>query len=223
MSATARIPSSDNGIRAAEHASARVPKVLSSIMETPRTSEGADSVEASCVSLTGAEPVPSGSDLIAELDDVSVTFRRGGADLPALRSANLQVHRGEILGLVGESGSGKTVLGLSLLGLLRASPPPRIEGSIRVLGVDMVRARESTRRALRRSSLGAIFQDPMTSVRPDHEGREATARGDGLRRGIRVTTGGGRHPGSQIALESVSARALRWSASTCNDCDGDSW
>jgi peptide/nickel transport system ATP-binding protein len=95
-----------------------------------------------------------------------VSFHRDGADLPALRGVSFDIRQGEILGLVGESGSGKTVLGLSLLGLLRAHPMPRTEGLVRVLGVDMLDAPEAERRALRRSSLGAIFQDPMTSLDP---------------------------------------------------------
>lgn len=107
-----------------------------------------------------------GSEAIARVEDLHVTFRRDGKDLEAVRGVSLDVRRGEILGIVGESGSGKTVLGLSLLGLLRSVPPPRVAGTVEVLGVDMLRAPERERRALRRSSLGAIFQDPMTSLDP---------------------------------------------------------
>jgi peptide/nickel transport system ATP-binding protein len=93
-----------------------------------------------------------------------VTFRREGRDLHALRGVDLDITPGEIVGLVGESGSGKSVLGLALLGLLPRGA--RVAGEVEVAGVDMVRAREAERRAARRSALGAIFQDPLSSLNP---------------------------------------------------------
>src|SRR5207253_2674408 len=78
----------------------------------------------------------------------------------------LDVRQGEILAVAGESGSGKTVLGLSLLGLLRARPAPRITGDIEVAGVDVVHAKPRQLRRLRAAHLGAVFQDPMTSLTP---------------------------------------------------------
>ena len=73
---------------------------------------------------------------------------------------------GEIVGLVGESGSGKSVLGLTLLGLLPDRPRPTVTGSARVCGTDMVTASPEERRLVRREHLGAVFQDPMTSLNP---------------------------------------------------------
>jgi len=56
------------------------------------------------------------------------------------------------------------VLGLSLLGLLAADPVT--EGTVTVEGVDMLAAPAAERRELRRAHLGAVFQDPMTSLNP---------------------------------------------------------
>ncbi|MGI8676620.1 MAG: oligopeptide/dipeptide ABC transporter ATP-binding protein [Nocardioidaceae bacterium] len=93
-----------------------------------------------------------------------MTFSRDGRDLRALRGVDLAIKPAEIVGLVGESGSGKTVLGLALLGLLPKTA--RIAGTVTVDGVELSRADEPTRRRLRRRSLGAVFQDPMTSLDP---------------------------------------------------------
>jgi peptide/nickel transport system ATP-binding protein len=103
---------------------------------------------------------------VAEVEDLHVTFQRRGAAVRALRGVSLEIGQGEILGLVGESGSGKSVLGLSLLGLLPTEPTPEVTGRVEVCGVDVLRADETTRRDLRRRYLGAVFQDPMTSLNP---------------------------------------------------------
>jgi peptide/nickel transport system ATP-binding protein len=104
--------------------------------------------------------------VVARVEDLHVTFDRRGTPLHALRGVSLEVGTGEILGVVGESGSGKTVLGLGLLGLLPDDPRPEVSGSVEVLGTDMVCGRERDRRTLRRRSLGAVFQDPSTSLNP---------------------------------------------------------
>jgi peptide/nickel transport system ATP-binding protein len=114
----------------------------------------------------GPDPAPGSADPVVEVNALHVTFRRGGRDVRAVRGVDVRIGLGEILGLVGESGSGKSVLALSLLGLLPVEPPPVVEGRALVCGVDMVSASAEERRLLRRSRLGAVFQDPMTSLNP---------------------------------------------------------
>ena len=106
------------------------------------------------------------NDLVAELSGVHVTLTRDRNAIPALRGVDLQVRRGEIVGLVGESGSGKSILGLTLLGLLPPESSPQMVGTATVDGVDMQKSDKAELHELRRQHLGAVFQDPMTSLDP---------------------------------------------------------
>jgi peptide/nickel transport system ATP-binding protein len=102
----------------------------------------------------------------ARVHDLHVTFERRGVPLHALRGVSMEVQPGEVLALVGESGSGKSVMGLALLGLLAGEPAPVISGRAEVCGFDMVDATAEERRRVRKAHLGAVFQDPMTSLDP---------------------------------------------------------
>ncbi len=108
----------------------------------------------------------SGLDAVASTEDLSITFARGRQRIHALQGVSIAVQPGEIVALVGESGSGKSALGLCLLGLLPTRPAPEVAGTATICGVDMLTSPESEKRAIRRSRLGAVFQDPMTSLNP---------------------------------------------------------
>jgi microcin C transport system ATP-binding protein len=78
----------------------------------------------------------------------------------AVRSATLQLRRGETLGIVGESGSGKTTLGMALLALQEVSG-----GQIEMDGQRIDNANRDTLRAMRRR-MQVVFQDPFASLSP---------------------------------------------------------
>jgi ABC-type glutathione transport system ATPase component len=82
--------------------------------------------------------------------------------VPVLHGVNLEVRRGETVGIVGESGSGKTTLGRTLIGLVKPAA-----GSVRFDGVDITTLDERAMRPLRRR-MQMIFQDPMSSLNPRH-------------------------------------------------------
>jgi peptide/nickel transport system ATP-binding protein len=107
------------------------------------------------------EPEPRAEAPSARVSGLDIRFANG---VHALRRVDLELRRGEILGLVGESGSGKTLLGLSLLGLAPAEA--ELTGEARLGDTEMVTASAEERRIARRDNAGAVFQDPMTSLNP---------------------------------------------------------
>jgi peptide/nickel transport system ATP-binding protein len=104
----------------------------------------------------------SKADLVLSLKDVNIEYPKRGR-VPAFLAAiniNLEIAKGEVLGLVGESGSGKTTVGRAAVGLL-----PVNSGSLVVAGKDISKTKKSELRQLR-SKLGIVFQDPGSSLNP---------------------------------------------------------
>ena len=115
---------------------------------------------------------------IAAVRDLRVAFDTAHGRVHALRGVTLDLRPGEVLALVGESGSGKSVLSSCLLGLPPGSRRTTIGGSVLVAGIDMLAGSASQRRAARRRLLGAVFQDPLTSLDPTMRiGTQLTERG----------------------------------------------
>jgi oligopeptide/dipeptide ABC transporter ATP-binding protein len=88
------------------------------------------------------------------------TYRTRSRTTTALDGVDLEVGRGEILGLVGESGSGKSTLARIALGLIRPT-----EGTVRIGGDDVTGARGRRLRQLQRRT-GFVHQDPYDSLHP---------------------------------------------------------
>jgi oligopeptide/dipeptide ABC transporter ATP-binding protein len=107
---------------------------------------------------------PAG-EVVLEIEDLVVEFETRHGAVRAVNGVDLQLRRGQTLGLVGESGSGKSITALSVLGLL-----PRnariVRGSIRVHGTDVLSASGAALRALRGRVVSIVLQDPMTSLNP---------------------------------------------------------
>jgi ABC-type oligopeptide transport system ATPase subunit len=103
---------------------------------------------------------------------LSVTYRRSGR-IVAVDNVDLEIGRGQTVGLVGESGSGKSSLGSALLGL-----SPVTSGTVRFDGEDITTAGPAARRRLS-ERMQVIFQDPYGSMNP------ARTIGDTIGEGLR--------------------------------------
>lgn len=94
---------------------------------------------------------------------VEIPTRRG--TLLAIDDVSFSIEPGEVLGVVGESGAGKSLTGASIIGLLE--PPGRVAaGEIWLEGVRIDNLPYEQMRRIRGKKIGAIFQDPLTSLNP---------------------------------------------------------
>ncbi len=84
----------------------------------------------------------------------------------AVDGVDLEIRRGEVLGLVGESGSGKSVTALSVLRLIPDPPGKIVAGEIIFNNRDLLKLPWDEIRAIRGNDISMVFQEPMTSLNP---------------------------------------------------------
>ena len=103
---------------------------------------------------------------LLSLEGLTVTYRTEGGDVPAVRGVDLELARGEKLGVAGESGSGKSTLALALLRLLPTTAT--VSGSVLLDGEDLLAMKWGRLRAVRWSGASIVFQGAMHSLNPVH-------------------------------------------------------
>ncbi|HKS69985.1 MAG TPA: ABC transporter ATP-binding protein [Ktedonobacterales bacterium] len=106
-------------------------------------------------------------DTLLDIHDLKVHFPiRGGllgrtvASVKAVDGVDLQIRKGEVLGLVGESGCGKSTLGRALLQLIKPT-----SGSVTFEGKELTTMSSGALRRMR-ADMQMIFQDPFSSLDP---------------------------------------------------------
>jgi peptide/nickel transport system ATP-binding protein len=101
---------------------------------------------------------------VLSIRDLGVEYHTTGGGVPAVRGVDLEVERGEVLGLAGESGCGKSSIAGAILRLL--PPKTSITGKVELNGEDVLSMTLGRLRAARWTSASIVFQGAMHSLNP---------------------------------------------------------
>ncbi len=105
-------------------------------------------------------------DKLLKIEHLTVEYHANNEIVHAVTDVDLEIKKGQSLGLVGETGAGKTTTALSILRLLPNRTAKIMSGTIEFQGRDLRELTEEEMRAVRGSGVSMIFQDPMTSLNP---------------------------------------------------------
>jgi len=101
---------------------------------------------------------------VLSVRDLRVTYRTKGGDVPAVRGVDLEIDKGQVLGLAGESGCGKSTIAGAILRL--HAPGTKIEGEMFLDGQDVLALKPGRLRALRWTGASIIFQGALHALNP---------------------------------------------------------
>jgi peptide/nickel transport system ATP-binding protein len=103
---------------------------------------------------------------LLEISGLKTHFKTDDGMVRAVDGVDLQIGRGETVGVVGESGCGKTVTAMTVLKLIAMPPGKIVEGRILWKGRDLVPLGASEMQQIRSREIAIVFQEPMTSLNP---------------------------------------------------------
>ena len=103
--------------------------------------------------------------MMLNIENLSVVFYDRAEPFTAVEDFDLQVDKGEIVGIVGESGSGKSMTAHAIMGLIKRSEV-KVSGKAEFDGADLLSMSREELRGYQGEELSIIFQEPMTSLNP---------------------------------------------------------
>lgn len=119
--------------------------------------------------MTARKKTTSGeSNLLLKMRNVSIKGRSDETWIDIINSVDLDLNRGEVLGLIGESGAGKSTLGLAAMGFTRDGCKIT-EGSIIFDGIDLLSQSRDQLRQLRGRRIAYVAQSAAASFNPAHK------------------------------------------------------
>src|SRR5512147_415861 len=98
-------------------------------------------------------------DVLISVKNLKTNFYTYAGVVKALDGINLDIYKGETIGLVGETGCGKSVTALSIIRLIQWPPGKIDEGTITFEGRDLLKLPESEMRKIRGNKISMIFQE----------------------------------------------------------------
>ena len=122
----------------------------------------------------GAETIVAGH--LLAMRDLTIEGGIGVAPFPIVRGIDLELRRGEVLGIIGKSGAGKSTIGLAALGMVR--PGCRLAGgTVAFDGIDLFRVDPSRGRRIRGTRIAYVAQSAAASFNPAHRLLKQTVEG----------------------------------------------
>lgn len=110
----------------------------------------------------------SDDDLLVKIRGLKIEGRSDETWNPIINGIDLDLHKGEVLGLIGESGAGKSTVGLAAMGFCRDGV--RIsEGTVEFDGIDLIGASASVKRSLLGKRIAYVAQSAAASFNPAHK------------------------------------------------------
>jgi peptide/nickel transport system ATP-binding protein/oligopeptide transport system ATP-binding protein len=105
-------------------------------------------------------------DRVLSVKNLKVIFITGAGIIKAVEGVDLEIGRGECIGLVGESGCGKSVTALSIMKLLSTPPAAMRADELSFDGVDLNALSDVQMQDIRGSRISMVFQDALTALNP---------------------------------------------------------
>ena len=108
------------------------------------------------------------SDLLVKMRGLKLEGRSDETWNPIINGVDLDLKKGEVIGLIGESGAGKSTLGLAAMGFCRDGV--RISaGSVEFDGIDLIKASAAVKRDLLGKRIAYVAQSAAASFNPAHQ------------------------------------------------------
>ncbi len=99
-----------------------------------------------------------------KISNLSVDYKMRKETVNAAKNVNIEIKKGEIVGLVGESGSGKSTVANAIVNLI--DEPGKVSSGSILMGETNISENPETIVQYRGKKIGLIFQDPQTSLNP---------------------------------------------------------
>ncbi|MGB2097826.1 MAG: ATP-binding cassette domain-containing protein, partial [Candidatus Puniceispirillales bacterium] len=115
-----------------------------------------------------SDATPKQGDILLQMRNIHIKGKSDETWVDIINGIDLDLYRGEVLGLIGESGAGKSTLGLAAMGFCRDGCKIT-DGSITFDGMDLMQLDKASLRGLRGKRIAYVAQSAAASFNPAHK------------------------------------------------------